>query len=833
MATPDISTLTSASQIFAANTLPQIRAIHNALHRQIDDKAARLRTQVGGSYRELLGTADTIVRMNGDMAAVQSTLGTMGGRCGRGVVQVKVAGLSRAMSASEAHAVDSGVELSVLARVKLLGACALVVSRTLRARGHTTVDGDATGKEGKPLDKGDRLVSAARVLVLSRLLVKSLGTSADLPSSMGQVMDEAKATLGRLRGRLLHSINKVLEKASLPQKQREILRALSAYSLATSSGTRDLLRHFLHIRGDAMALAFEVEENDREREPIDVVRCMELYINTLLTVQSLVPHRLAEALMGLKKMALLADDSLREVEALRLDIYEQWCGDEIQYFTPFIRHDDLDAAQAREMLDSWASRGGDILLEGLNKTLERMTEFKAVVDLRSTVLKMWIGDGGRAKGLDSSIMLGKIREVINKHLLAMLDLKVSRLRLVGSEVAAALEAGQGGSLNAKHELWDEGIMDTDLNNGASHFAQDVISYLHGRTDAVSRALNSYNSWHRIVGEASETITHLQRLRWDTDVEDIEDEEVIEQRQVLLSKTDPQLLKSHLDAALTDAFKTLESHLGASWATQSTDVRAGQAAVILVRVLRDIRANLPRLDSVQAFGLDLVPPLHKHIVSKVTESAIDQFGSSSLRKRRVVGRSLWEGQPELPNTPSAGTFNFLRELVTSMADAGMDLWSPNAVTELRRHAAEKLNEVWLVALSQQQLEQPQKAGTSDNGLPGDAESRKSETEEGKEGLDDKGADHDDATEGKDCKAGLDRQADESAQQRKDLLIQWHFDVCYLRYSLQTSPEALGAPLAEIEGRLQTAVGPESSDYRPRLVKAAQDYWERTSLLFGLL
>ena len=87
MATPDLSTLTSSAQIFSSNyTLPQIRAIHKSLHVEIDEKASRLRTQVGSSYRDLLGTADTIVQMRKDNDAVQGVLGRMGGRCGRGVV---------------------------------------------------------------------------------------------------------------------------------------------------------------------------------------------------------------------------------------------------------------------------------------------------------------------------------------------------------------------------------------------------------------------------------------------------------------------------------------------------------------------------------------------------------------------------------------------------------------------------------------------------------------------------------------------------------------------------------------------------------------------------
>ncbi|CRK41996.1 hypothetical protein BN1708_016903, partial [Verticillium longisporum] len=108
-----------------------------------------------------------------------------------------------------------------------------------------------------------------------------------------------------------------------------------------------------------------------------------LYVRTLLDVQALVPFKLSDALANLKKRPLLQGDVLRNLEALRLDVYERWCGDDILTFTPFVRHDDLDGPQARSMLTSWAERGGDVLVAGLRSTMERMTEFKAVIDLRT------------------------------------------------------------------------------------------------------------------------------------------------------------------------------------------------------------------------------------------------------------------------------------------------------------------------------------------------------------------------------------------------------------------------------------------------------------------
>src|SRR5277367_4364589 len=69
---------------------------------------------------------------------------------------------------------------------------------------------------------------------------------------------ETRKKLGALRRRLLRAVERMLEK--IDGDRDDLAQALCAYSLATSSGAKDVLRHFLHIRGEAMALAFEDDE---------------------------------------------------------------------------------------------------------------------------------------------------------------------------------------------------------------------------------------------------------------------------------------------------------------------------------------------------------------------------------------------------------------------------------------------------------------------------------------------------------------------------------------------------------------------------------------------
>ncbi|ERS97803.1 hypothetical protein HMPREF1624_05974 [Sporothrix schenckii ATCC 58251] len=972
-AEPDVGLLTSSAQIFSSkHTLPQIRAIHKSLHVQVDDKATRLRTQVGGSYRELLGTAETIVQMRTDMEGAQSTLAGMGGRCGRAVVGGKVTALASFVDHEQGQSA-----LSLAARARLLEACSRTVGRLLSrsnpdySAGHASKTGKSARQQRNHYRQqrqqqqqyqswGERLMLASKVLVLSRLLLSGINdTNGDPPRTISRSkqaalqdaavlasIEASKRSLGSLRRRLRDMIE-VVERAvpasaldkstaaaddadevedvdvdddnnnrigggandededndgSITREQRDrhhtvsaaasarddLLRALCAHSLATTSGARDVLWQLLHVRSQAMALAFEMDEEEhqnnqqsepgqqqQQQQPSDhraswkadnVLRGLALYTKTLLDVQALLPHRLPEALLGLKRRALLDDDALRQVEGLRLDVYARWCGEDVQYFKPYIRHDDLDATQARDMLAKWAERGSEVFVAGLQRALEqqppadassekpaqgtplvirRYLDMHAIVDLRTRVLQLWIRDSSKARGFDPSELLDKIRAVFNQQMLQVLATKAGKLRLVGSEVAATLASWQDGVTDRHAQLWgtnssstkhdDHQAIDTDLSEGAVAFVRDVVTRLHGRSDAVAKAVASYVTWRHVVDDVAAVVDQLRRQRWDNDVDDIvEDEDTIAQRQQLLSKDDPQTLHDRLEAALDTAFQELNAQITTEWAAvASSDDLApttkGNIAMYLVRVLREIRSRRPATSSASAatrqLGLAIIPELHAAIVRVVVAPPLEQFTRTTLTRKTVAGRVLWDavGQSAaLPSTPSPGVFKFLRDLSTAMGTAGMDLWSPAAVAQLKQQVSQQLGEQWTALLETADYLQED----SDTTL---------QTENQKEASAASGGEKQDAASTTTL----------STDDRKDLLKQWLFDVAWLRCSLGSdagkTDKTKKRGMVELEDAVFRRTGlpeEESNDSgsktpRQRITKAAQEYWKKTSLLFGLL
>ncbi|KAI1213512.1 uncharacterized protein F4807DRAFT_411436 [Annulohypoxylon truncatum] len=693
-----------------------------------------------------------------------------------------------------------------VARVRLLGACGLVVERMLRG-GKGTGAGTGEGAEGR----GDRLVLAAKVLVLKRLLVSSFGARDGVDEGVRKAVEAARKSLGSLRRRLLRAVEKVLEKIGDGVDRGDILKALTAYSLASSSGARDVLRHFLSVRAEAMTYEFDSGEHEKERDTENVLKGLDLYTRTLLDVQALVPSKLSDALLRLKKQHLLADESLQGLEGLRLDIFEKWCGEEIQYFTPFIRHDDLVGKQAREMLTGWATKGGEILLQGLRRTLEHVSEFKTIVDLRTSVLQHWIKDGGKARGFDPSVMLNGIREAIDDRLLHILEAKVAKLKLVGSEVTATLEAWHPGTTDKHHSLWDEEMLDIDVSGSATHVTREVISRLYGRNDAVAKVVTSYESWHHVIDSADDLISQLKRQRWDDDVEEIEDEDVIAERQKLLSKDDPELLKKKLDETTVQAFKDLNEHLTTVWKSKSDSPDNGPISMYLLRILRDIRSRLPELEDIKSFGLENVPSLHEKLAAHVSVSPLEEFASTTLARRHVAGRALWEGEPPLPAQPSPGTFKLLRNLVMSMGDAGLDLWTPAAVGVLKRTFSKQLVEAWREEFNSE---------ATDGQNIGEASEEKSSENE-----------NDGPSEAPENSSENEKDTQEKFEKNNDIYIQWLYDIHLIIQCLGTevsSEESFKAFVEEISERTGLEKGAQE-----KLAKTSQEYWKRTSLLFGLL
>jgi hypothetical protein len=147
----------------------------------------------------------------------------------------------------------------------------------------------------------------------------------------------------------------------------------------------------------------------------------------------------------------------------------------------------------------------------------------------------------------------------------------------------------------------------------------------------------------------------------------------------------------------------------------------------------------------------------------------------------------------------------------MADAGMDLWSPAAVTLLKQQLRKQLRDILVEAMDKQLAVLEVKA----------EEGTKSEEEE-----------KESQVNGSEVESSND-QAVLTAEQRKDILTQWLYDISYLQSCFGAIKTGDKDYLADASDTIYQRSELGSEEARERMVKSSQEYWKRTSLLFGLL
>ncbi|KAH0562995.1 hypothetical protein GP486_002443 [Trichoglossum hirsutum] len=747
--------------------IPTVRQFEKQLRSGLINNQEKLRTLVGASYRDLLGTAERIIEMDGTMQQVEAHIGAISRKCNPRTLD-RIA--QNYVAFDGTFKAQNSERYTFASQLSVLQACPVVISRLLH--------------------KGGSSLLAAKILVVSRLLHKALSQTSNAPP----LVEKLRNQLASLRRHLLRHVDRQF--SALNASGSALIEAMCAFSLATSSSPTDVLRHFTHVRLQAITAQLDLNE---AREP-NILKALKLYIQTLLDTRAVLPERLAESLARLKMCPLLEDPEVRAAAELNLDVHEKWISDDIRIFTPWVGHNDLQKSQAATLLKEWSKRSFSALIEGIRGCLSSMSDFRTLVKLRSEILGAWLDSRNRVAGFIPVESLERLRSAVNARLLELVRGRAYRLETVGAQVAATLQAWKAGITDAREDLWSPSTISMDIGNGATEFKNTVLDRSHGRNEAVLEVLRRYEAWLGTIVEITTVIKELRAQKWDdSGVDDVEDEIDLESRVAQLSGDDPKLLEDELDRSLTTAFQELNSVIMEA-AAKSED---GSKAIFLLRVLREIRQQSPSLGNTDSFGLSIIPILHTRVVETTSSTALKLFERLISRTRwdcNVPARALWEGNPPLPVQPSPGVFRLLYGLTTSMAEQGSDIWSPTAARALKSHVSWHIFAALSAALA------PMNRGDLTNGHDSEEVNGANEQEE------------------------LDRT---TANMNRDWAIQLLFDVLFLETVLSAttkSDETSTGSLGELARTLDVRSGvPEQ--LRERLRKTTQEYWKRTYLLFS--
>ena len=693
------------------------------------------------------------------------------------------------------------------------------------------------------LKSGGSVLLAAKVLVISRLLHTKLSKQPNPPP----YLETLRSRLATLRRRLLRRIDRLFRTLDI---ERELLvEAMCSFALATSSSPTDVVRHFHHLRLEAIR-----EQMDEAAQKQDhVLAALRLYVKTLRDTRAIAPGQLSLALQSLKAVPLFRSQEVYDQMELNLDIHERWIGDDIKTFTPYIRHDDLSRGEAEKMLKVWAKSAIKIFLQGLRERIQTVEDAGQLMHLRREVLRLWLSQHQYSLGIDSTEILDGLRDVFGSHAVVIIQRRAQGLKTVGLSAVKIIDDWRPGVTDDLPSLWSPTMTSVETNMGAKFFRQKVMDLSTGKTDTLKEVNSKYQTWLLGIENIEKIIQETKSMHWDDDMDDMDDEDdLLDNKQILLGEDDPRLLSDALRDNLITAFAELAKHLGHT-ASNLKRPHEGSQAVFLLRIFREIRQHLPSSFSSNEFGRETIQNLFQIVAATTLILPLERCSRrlSSLQKgTKFPARALWEGDPELPVLPSPWAYRLLMEVVESMGEYGTDVWSPEAVKTIKGEMVAQISRL-LKDVAEQDASQinghvsgevgngeAQSAATHEDTAVNEGEQGDNPAEENNEekaGKDEDAASTNDILNGH-AAPSADPSALEVERQRK---IQQLFDIMYLISATSVKGQtADGAGEDERNGLtlpLHSLMEGSSLEDKSvaRMKKNAAEYWKRTGLLFGLL
>ncbi|PYI10770.1 hypothetical protein BO78DRAFT_458180 [Aspergillus sclerotiicarbonarius CBS 121057] len=763
--------------------IPTVRRVEQELRRDIASNKEKLRALVGTRYRELVGTAETIVSMNREMEDVDSTLADIGRRCNPRLMEKMYTYYNQIKEGSHD---DDAAKRALGGQLALLHRCASSISKLLRRRGSVLL--------------------VAKLMVVSRLLHKTLSQETLIPPFVENLRNQ----LASLRRTLLRRLEKRL--ASAKSTADEIIEALAAYCLTTSSSSDDAIRYFHQVRLDGIGSQLEAVDPSGD----NVLNSLRLYVRTLQTSKILLSRRLSDVLSKLKARPLLTDPEIRNLDDLDIGVLGRWVTADVSNFTPWIKLSELSKSEAEKTIKQWSKPAFDKFVHGCRGTLTNWSGFSKLLSLREKTLELWLCSRSSTPTHSSLQVLEGIRSVFNERLTNVLSEQAKSLELFGQGVASAVSNWSDGGHTASQSLWAEDLISVDYSNGSSAFKHAVTDRLLGRDDDVSAVLEKYQAWLSSIEESRESIDALRQLRWSDALDEGEDEDLDIDIPSILNDDDPRLLREALQTAIGQAFDALQSSLSATFNNLGNSGQSAEAAFML-KTIRLVRRNLPVqfIASDYALSQSVVPELQK-ILSREMVTRTGPWKSPAVsngKSEKLPGRTLWEGDPEIPIQPSPSTFKFLRRLVRSMDQYGAGLWDVSTVQVLKNIVQKELSES--VASAIESLKAPSPA-QDNNTSASEAANGSTPAQNGEDS-------HPEKPE-------LENPASNDAEDAKDRIIQLYFDTIYL--DAFTGRDSERSQLADVLGTLRSSLDTPAKATK-NLEHAAHEYWKRTQLLFGLL
>jgi conserved oligomeric Golgi complex subunit 1 len=692
------------------------------------------------------------------------------------------------------------VPRSIAARLTLLSNCRKCLSRISRKR--------------------ISILTAAKILAVSRLLIKSIDQGDDVPP----LLHSMKIHLSSQRRRLLARIDVVL--GNRESSLQQLVEAISAFCLATSSSSSDAIRHFHHLRLEEIKRLSEASAQDREK----VFGSFECYLQSLRTIQQLLGHQLSDALRNLRRQPILRSDDLHSLEDLNLSGMQHFIPAEILNFVPWIKHEPPSREQTTEVLEEWSRVAFENVCQGLKSAINAVSHLSELLDFRARIYNTWLPICSSTPSHSADEIFNDLRAIFNARLKDILLQEAKSLSSVASDITWALKSDDQHPLVPSSSRWDHAFVTLPIEKGAATFKKQLKDRHLGHTKTTNSILDSLQIWTRSISTSLKSIQRIRKTRWiDVIEEDEQDDDRASRIEKILQKEDPDLYEQEhklaLNAAVRDSQDRIKEVVETISETETTK------AIFLLRTVRGVYRHLqgtfPEQDLTTLSSS--IEPLHSILASNTVSTlftSIKPPSANSERKRIKAQTRLWEGDPPLPTHPSPRIFKLLQRLTAAMSEVGVDVWSSDAVSKVKMEVRKELvDRHFFGALSSSSVN-----GTSRG--DGDESEKLINGQESDASFSSGGGGGGGGGEG------------QTAETR--IAIQTLFDLIYLDSALGVPERSSPAPHQEsdqeghtasraFEDLVQTYTRHASLDpaARKTLETRAREYWGRTSLLFGLL
>lgn len=540
-----------------------------------------------------------------------------------------------------------------------------------------------------------------------------------------------------------------------------------------------------------------------EKEGSRFLYGLRLFVRTLQDTTGLLGRPFSDSLSALRNRPLIQDPQLRSLDSLNLGMYQSWLAADVRNFTPWIKLHDPSRSEAKNVLDSWSRQAFQNYLTYLNSGLDKVESIEDLLGLRKQLMESWLPFHYSTPCHSAVEVFKGLQDSINRRLVSLLHAEAEELMSVVENISTVIAGWNDASAKQPTSLWEADLVEMNASHGAAALKTELRNRQLGRSEEVSRTLQSYDSWLSSIRKSGEDIQDLRRARWEDLLEEDDNEDELDGLTIskALSKRDPDLFISAQKSSITKILESFQTELQDITGRLDSPYKGKQAAFVL-RVVRDIRQS----NLLESHGPDkllflnsTIPNLH----SLVAKETLRPLFPLNIGSRKHSRRTLWEGDPPLPVQPSPATFKLLRRVTSAMTDAGTDIWSPTAVDNAKKVLRSAIRDK-VSHLGHDQVDGVEERPAAEEGRDRDGEHVNG-----------------DAVLPMISEAAL-----------SDGDVQTCFDLCYLDCAFAVVMEDDSAEGDNLVESFHASKGIDDRS-RARLQKAASDYWNRTSLLFGLL